>query len=240
MISPLIALMQDQSQQLPCLLPSLVLSGTIQPSELLHCIDLIRSGIIKILFLSPERLFSSFFQRLLKETDLVHQIKIVVVDEAHCISSWSFNFRADYLRLYRVIETIRTNKEEKKDCSILCLTATGGKLVKEDICKQLHIEEVNCIDEGWYRQEIQLASVTCSQPTGCHQYSFQFLLITRILLQFLQSSYFSQSTKKQTVLIFVPFRKDTTVVYDFLESYHFNVFSFSFILYCSVLIIMVV
>ena len=63
--------MQDQSQQLPCLLPSLVLSGTIQPSELLHCIDLIRSGIIKIIFLSPERLFSSFFQRLLKETDLV-------------------------------------------------------------------------------------------------------------------------------------------------------------------------
>ena len=66
-----------------------------------------------------------------------------------------------------------------------------SKLVKEDICKQLHIEEVNCIDEGWYRQEIQLTSVTCSQPTGCHQYSFHFLLITRILLQFLQSSYSS-------------------------------------------------
>lgn len=161
--------MQDQSKQLPTLLPSLVLSGVLEPRSLIHMTELITSNLIKVIFISPERLFSSLFKQFLKETDLASRIKMVVVDEAHCISSWSFNFRADYLRIYRVIERIR-EVDKGHPCSILCLTATGGKLVTEDICKQLHIQEGNVIDNGWFRKEIQFASVTCSQPTGCHKY----------------------------------------------------------------------
>lgn len=167
-ISPLIALMQDQSKQLPTLLPSLVLSGVLEPRSLIRMTELITSNLIKVIFISPERLFSSLFKQLLKDTDLANRIKMVVVDEAHCISSWSFNFRADYLRIYRVIERIRS-VDKGHSCPVLCLTATGGKLVTEDICRQLHIQEENVIDNGWFRKEIQFASVTCSQPTGCQK-----------------------------------------------------------------------
>lgn len=160
--------MQDQSKQLPPLLPSLVLSGILEPRALIQMTEQIMSGVIKIIYISPERLFSSFFRRLLKETNLLQQIKLVVVDEAHCISSWSFNFRADYLRIYRVINTIREATSDHS-CPVLCLTATGGKLVKEDICKHMHIPAEAVLDNGWMRKEIQLASVTCSQPIGCQK-----------------------------------------------------------------------
>ena len=106
-ISPLIALMQDQSIQLPTVLPSLVLSGFLDSNSLIEFTNAITSNFIKILFISPERLFSPFFKKLLTSTSLLHQIRLVVVDEAHCVSSWSFNFRADFLRIYRLVETIR-------------------------------------------------------------------------------------------------------------------------------------
>ena len=107
MVSPLIALMQDQSIQLPTVLPSIVLSGCLDSNALIEITNAITSTLIKILFISPERLFSSFFKKLLTSTSLLQQIKLVVVDEAHCVSSWSFNFRADYLRIYRLVDSIR-------------------------------------------------------------------------------------------------------------------------------------
>lgn len=222
-ISPLIALMEDQSKQLPTLLPSLVLSGILDPKTLIRMVDLLSSGIIKILFISPERLFSSFFRRLLNEASILSRIKLVVIDEAHCISSWSFHFRADYLRIYRVMESIRKGIDKEHPCPLLCLTATGGKMVKDDICKHLHIDSEAVLDYGWFRKELQLASVSCSQPIGCQKYACGLLMRCRVLLQFLQSSYFSKTNKKQNVIIFVPFRRDTRSLYDYLQSYHMDV-----------------
>ena len=166
-VSPLISLMQDQSKQLPTLLPSVVLSGVIEPQRLVCMVQLITSGVVKVIFISPEKLFSSFFRRLLFSSNLAERVRLLVVDEAHCISSWSFNFRVDYLRLYRMVKMIR--ESSATPCTLLCLTATGGVGVKCDICRRLHIPEEAVIDTGWYRKELQLCSLAASQPHICQQ-----------------------------------------------------------------------
>ncbi|CBK20404.2 uncharacterized protein [Blastocystis hominis] len=133
-ISPLISLMHDQEHQLPPILSSLVLTGSLSPRILFESIKAINSGIIKIIYISPEKLFSSMFRELLHSTSLADQIDLVVVDEAHCISSWSFNFRSDYLRLFSMISLINQSKKQGdfyQSCSVLGLTGTGGIRVKE-------------------------------------------------------------------------------------------------------------
>lgn len=82
------------------------------------------------------------FRRLLRLTSLAEQIELIVVDEAHCISSWSFNFRADYLRLYSIVSFIQESKKERGSgnmCGVLGLTGTGGVRVKEvDLLPLIH------------------------------------------------------------------------------------------------------
>ena len=126
--------MHDQEHQLPPILSSLVLTGSLSPRILFESIKAINSGIIKIIYISPEKLFSSMFRELLRSTSLASQIQLVVIDEAHCISSWSFNFRSDYLRLSSIITVINHSKKQddfEQPCSVLALTGTGGIRVKE-------------------------------------------------------------------------------------------------------------
>ena len=126
--------MHDQEHQLPPILSSIVLTGSLSPRTLFESIQAINSGIIKIIYISPEKLFSSMFRELLHSTSLADQIDLVVVDEAHCISSWSFNFRSDYLRLFSMISLINRSKKQgdsAQPCSVLALTGTGGIRVKE-------------------------------------------------------------------------------------------------------------
>ena len=167
--------MQDQQRQLPTLLPSLVLSGTMASASLVEMVQLIESNIIKILFLSPEKVFSPLFKQLLRTTTLAKQIRLVVVDEAHCISSWSYNFRSDYLRLYRVITSIRENS--LTHCSLLALTATGGNFIRQDICQQLCIQPNHVMDCGWRRKEVIMSGVIGSRPEFCLQYVIMMIFI---------------------------------------------------------------
>lgn len=158
--------MQDQHKQLPTLLPSLILSGTLQPQSLIRTITLLQSGIIRVLFISPEKLFSSLFRILISSTSLASQIRLIVIDEAHCISSWSYNFRSVNLRLHNIVHVIR---QTSPHCSLLALTATGGSQVRADICQQLELSDENVVDCGWRRKEVQMCAVSGSQPFVCLQ-----------------------------------------------------------------------
>lgn len=212
--------MQDQHKQLPTLLPSLILSGTLQPQSLIRTITLLQSGIIRVLFISPEKLFSSLFRILISSTSLASQIRLIVIDEAHCISSWSYNFRSDYLRLHNIVHVIR---QTSPHCSLLALTATGGSQVRADICQQLELSDENVVDCGWRRKEVQMCAVSGSQPFVCLQWALITVLNYRLLLQFLKSSLFSGTKQQQNVIIFVPFRRDTTAVCEFLQSHQIDV-----------------
>jgi len=145
-VSPLISLMQDQLRHLPPRVPAATLSGNLTATETATIIDDIINCRIKILFVSPERLCSSSFKRLLKskwdsdKKQMVRQlppVSILCVDEAHCLSQWSHNFRPSYMRLKGVMSLMKPE-------SVLALTATAGENVIDDVCHTLDIPRNRC------------------------------------------------------------------------------------------------
>jgi len=145
-VSPLIALMKDQVDQLSQLgLPATSINSTAsrdqQRSRLEHAI----AGRIKLLYIAPERFQSDEFRAGLART----RVSLFAVDEAHCISLWGHDFRPDYLRLRHVIRDLQSPP-------ILALTATATPAVRRDILKQLGIEQAAQIVSGFDRKNLYL------------------------------------------------------------------------------------
>ena len=130
-ISPLIALMDDQVKELRKrnITAFSLQSGTTRV-EFANIMEATINSNCKFLFVSPERLQSSLFKEYLPALP----INLIAVDEAHCISQWGFDFRPSYLN---ILDTI----EEKPTVPILALTATATQKVQDDICKQLTLSE---------------------------------------------------------------------------------------------------
>jgi len=149
-VSPLIALIEDQLRQMPPRIPAATLSGNLSAKEMAIITDDLIKRRIKILFVSPERLSSAAFRRLLRKrynptTEKYERqlppVSILCVDEAHCLSHWGHNFRPSYLRLQSLLEAIEAQ-------SILALTATAGPRVVSDICRTLQIPSKNLQDDN--------------------------------------------------------------------------------------------
>jgi ATP-dependent DNA helicase Q4 len=135
-VSPLIALMQDQIKKLPACLPAACLSGGLTAQETATLLVDLKRGFIKVLFVSPERLCTHSFRQLMKDLRSsplrTHRISLLCVDEAHCMSSWSYNFRPSFLRIRREIAHMNPH-------SILALTATAPPYIQSDILRHLNI-----------------------------------------------------------------------------------------------------
>ena len=125
-ITPLIALMKDQVQQLRRrhIIADAIYSG-MSHDETLRILDNCILGRTKLLYVSPERLESDQFLTKLRHM----RVSFITVDEAHCISQWGYDFRPSYLR----IADIRT----LMNVPVLALTATATPRVVEDICERL-------------------------------------------------------------------------------------------------------
>ncbi|KAH7644667.1 atp-dependent dna helicase q4-like protein [Dermatophagoides farinae] len=130
-ISPLISLMQDQIRNLPKKLRGVCINSNQSERENAAAISDIIENRAQILFLSPECLVNGFYSIPFKSFP---KIAFVCIDEAHCIASWSTNFRPSYLQLY---ETIRTKLNIR---AVLALTATATPEMIENICKNLNID----------------------------------------------------------------------------------------------------
>ena len=126
-ISPLIALMQDQVEHLKKrgIKAEAIYTGKSR-DEIQRILDNAVFGAIKFLYVSPERLASSLFLAKLRYI----KISFIVVDEAHCISQWGHEFRPAYLH-------IKDIRQELPDCPVLALTATATTEVIEDIKHEL-------------------------------------------------------------------------------------------------------
>ncbi|KAJ4790537.1 hypothetical protein LUZ62_041783 [Rhynchospora pubera] len=153
-VSPLLALMVDQLKKLPAVLPGALLSSNQTNEESLEILERLRSGEIKVLFVSPERFLNSEFLSAFDD-DLT--TSLVVIDEAHCISEWSHNFRPSYLRLRA---SLLRNKLNVK--CILAMTATATSETLENIMKSLEISPNNLIQTSLIRENLQL-SVSSSE-----------------------------------------------------------------------------
>lgn len=126
-VTPLISLMKDQVDNLRAIgIRAYAMHSGLSRSELRLASDRCRLGKAKLLYVSPERLQSASFTEELR----LWQVSMIVVDEAHCISQWGYDFRPSYLR-------IRKLRELFPDVPVLALTASATPAVAEDIRRQL-------------------------------------------------------------------------------------------------------
>ncbi|KAK1318096.1 ATP-dependent DNA helicase Q-like 5 [Acorus calamus] len=116
-VSPLVALMVDQLRQLPPTIPGGILSSSQTSEESSETLRLLCEGHLKVLFVSPERFLNAEFLSIVRDGPL---ISLVVIDEAHCLSEWSHNFRPAYFRLKSSILLTELNAK-----CVLAMTATA-------------------------------------------------------------------------------------------------------------------
>ncbi|RJP31427.1 MAG: DNA helicase RecQ [Candidatus Omnitrophota bacterium] len=129
-ISPLISLMKDQVDALSeCGVYAARLDSALPGKEREVVYQLIEHKVLKLLYISPERIFSDGFIDYLKKS----QLSFVVVDEAHCVSMWGHDFRPEYRKLGML-------KEAFAGIAIHAYTATATEPVRKDIAEQLRLE----------------------------------------------------------------------------------------------------
>ncbi len=129
-ISPLIALMQDQVYALQNnSIKAEMINSSQDFDEIQEITQRLLRGDIKLLYIAPERLSANGFIELLQRV----KINFFVIDEAHCVSEWGHEFRADYRNLSRLKQVFPTTP-------IAAFTATATHKVQEDIVKTLHLE----------------------------------------------------------------------------------------------------
>jgi ATP-dependent DNA helicase RecQ len=129
-VSPLLSLMKDQVDSLlECGIPAARMDSTLSTAEKAAIFARLRSRGLKLLYVSPERLFMEGFLAFLKAND----ISSVAVDEAHCVSMWGHDFRPEYRRLHILREAL-------PGIPIGAYTATATDQVRRDIAGQLNLD----------------------------------------------------------------------------------------------------
>jgi len=129
-VSPLIALMKDQVDGLiECGVAAARLDSSLSPEEQGDVLAKVRSGGLKLLYVSPERLVTDSFMSLLHEIEL----SLIAVDEAHCVSMWGHDFRPEYRQL-------KVLKKKFPKVPISAYTATATAKVRVDIGEQLSLK----------------------------------------------------------------------------------------------------
>ena len=131
-ISPLIALMQDQVRQLQDNgIDATFINSSLERAEVSRRFARLERGDLKLLYVAPERLLQAEFQgEVMPRLQAAHGISSLVVDEAHCVSEWGHDFRPEYRQLHR----LRTRFPQ---LPIAAFTATATERVKQDIVQQL-------------------------------------------------------------------------------------------------------
>lgn len=143
-ISPLIALMKDQVQNLHNKgIKAIALTGGIRQDEIIDLLDNCQFGSYKFLYLSPERLQNDWILERLKNLP----INLIAIDEAHCVSQWGHDFRPAYLKIVQL-------KEFFPKVPFLALTASATPRVKEDIIAQLQLRNPQIFTKSFYRENI--------------------------------------------------------------------------------------
>ena len=147
-VSPLISLMQDQVASLvENGVSAVFLNSSLEWGEYLDAVQRIKSGSVKLVYLSPEALAAERTQSILHDAPV--PVSCITVDEAHCISEWGHNFRPDYLEISNI-------RAQFKDTVFLALTATATAQVQEDITANLRMKTPEVFVAGFNRANIFL------------------------------------------------------------------------------------
>lgn len=154
-VTPLIALMKDQVQNLNDRgIRALCVNAGMSRREVDLTLNNAAYGDFKFLYVSPERLGTQLFRQYVREMN----VSFIVVDEAHCISQWGYDFRPDYLQIGELREIV--------DAPVIALTATATPKVAEDIMDRLGFEEKNLIKSGFERPNLSYIVRQCEDKLG--------------------------------------------------------------------------
>ncbi|HLY72089.1 MAG TPA: ATP-dependent DNA helicase RecQ [Puia sp.] len=143
-ISPLIALMKDQVENLRRKgITAFAIYSGMSRKEVTNTLKVAGQSNCKFLYVSPERLETNLFKEFLPSLE----INLIAVDEAHCISQWGYDFRPQYLRIGAL-------REELHHVPVLALTATATMEVQNDICERLVIAQKNIFRQSFERANL--------------------------------------------------------------------------------------
>jgi ATP-dependent DNA helicase RecQ len=191
-ISPLIALMQDQINQLEKKeIPAAGIYAGMPYASIKSTLQKAAAGEYKFLYVSPERLETRIFGEYLPYLP----IKLIAVDEAHCISQWGYDFRPAYL-------TISDIRKQKPMVPVLALTASATAEVRQDIADKLHLK-----DPSIFRQSFERPNLSYS--------IFQVESRAARLVEILQKV-------PGTAIVYCKTRKKTKEFADLLEAHKIN------------------
>jgi ATP-dependent DNA helicase Q4 len=232
-ITPLISLMQDQLERLPACLPGAFWNSQQSSEETLNLMKRLKAGEIKILFVSPEKLLTPGFQRFMtvnmmrndssqagynSSTSSINGsanaaagarlaqpwISFACIDEAHCVSEWSHNFRPSYLRLRKVLrDTLRVK-------AILALTATATQDTEMTVCRSLGIRPEHVVKQSVRRKNLILTVSRDADRKAA-------------LVDLLHSK---QYKSLNAIIVYVMLQKEADQLAQFLVSKHFDAASY--------------
>lgn len=186
-VTPLIALMKDQVLNLEDRgIRAIAVHNGMNKREIDLALNNATYGDYKFLYVSPERLATPLFQSYLRVMD----VAFIVVDEAHCISQWGYDFRPDYLEIGKIRKVV--------DAPIIALTATATLPVVDDIMERLCFKEKNVVRSGFERPNLSYIVRKCNDKNG------QILSIC--------------NSVEGTGIIYVRSRKKTEEISEFLKA----------------------
>ena len=154
-VTPLIALMKDQVQHLEEIgVKAMAIHAGMSRREVDAALNNAAYGDFKFLYVSPERLSTSLFRSYLG----LMKVNFIVVDEAHCISQWGYDFRPDYLGIGDLRNAV--------DAPVIALTATATPAVAADIMEKLRFRSPNLIRGGFERPNLSYVVRRCEDKAG--------------------------------------------------------------------------
>lgn len=201
-ISPLVALMKDQVENLKQRgIPSLAIYSGMSFLEIKKTLQNAAYGNYKFLYVSPERLETNLFLEFLPAM----QINLLAIDEAHCISQWGYDFRPPYLRISALRELL-------PGVPVLALTASATKVVQDDICDKLTPIPPSgrrAVEHGWKRYQQSFERLNLSYSV------FNVASKQNKLLEILNNV-------KGTAIVYCKSRKHTREIADLLKLHAVN------------------
>jgi len=196
-ISPLIALMQDQVAGLKQRkIAAAAFHSGLTGTEKSRVIQDLSQRRLQLLYLAPERMQHEGFLQLLRSL----WVSLLVVDEAHCISQWGHDFRPDYLKIGGL-------RQELTNPPCLALTATATARVQTDLCKRLSLRDPFRLVAGFRRDNLALSVRFCQ---SCQE---KLAALERL----------ARETEKGTILIYCATRRAVEEVAEWLGQSHQSV-----------------
>ena len=156
-VSPLIALMKDQTDALERLgIPAAFLNSSLGPDEMDRRLAALSHGLYKLAYVAPERLRNERFREAVAHL----RVPLLAIDEAHCISQWGHDFRPDYLALGDLVRGLGP------DVRVMAVTATATPDVRRDVVRQLGLGETPrgeplLLVQGFARPNLRLSVRRC-------------------------------------------------------------------------------